>query len=125
VAQLSVLFRQSAFLTFDELLTKPVDYVLRSVFSERFVFSVWTYLEMAASIEPLDIAQNPEIFSNCLKNLFGPAAEELEKLILKCLCQNVKAKMELKENYKFADYISELRKIYAKIEFERYKKLLE
>jgi len=80
---LSVLSKQCAFLNFDELLAKIVDYVLRSVFSERFVFSVWTYLEMAASIEPLDIARKPEAFEACLKNLFGSAAEHLEKLILK------------------------------------------
>jgi len=125
VAQLSVLSKQCAFLNFDELLAKIVDYVLRSVFSERFVFSVWTYLEMAASIEPLDIARKPEAFEACLKNLFGSAAEHLEKLILKCLCQTLGIKIESEEPYKFSDIISELRKIYTKIELERYEELME
>ncbi|MEM3579434.1 MAG: hypothetical protein QXL54_04350 [Candidatus Bathyarchaeia archaeon] len=122
---MSVLLRQSALLNFDELLAKIVNHVLRSVFSERFVFSVWTYLELAASMEPIDIARSPEVFSNCLRKLFGSAAEDLEKLILKCLCQVLGLKLELKESVKFSDYISELRKIYTKIEFERYKKLTE
>jgi len=122
---LDILSRQYAFLNFDELLAKIVDYVLRSVFSERFVFSVWTYLEMAASIEPLDIARKPEAFEACLKNLFGPAAEHLEKFILKCLCQALGIKIELEESYKFSDVISELRNIYTKIEFERYEKIVE
>lgn len=122
---MSILSRQCVFLNFDELLAKIVDHVLRSVFSERFVFSVWTYLEMAASIEPLDIARKPEAFEACLKNLFGPAAEHLEKLILKCLCQTLGMKIELEEPCKFPDVISELRKFYIKIELERYEKLIE
>jgi len=56
---LGVLSMQNAFLTFDELLAKIVDSVLKSIFSERFTFSVWAYLEMAASIEPLDVAKKP------------------------------------------------------------------
>lgn len=121
---LRVLFSQSAFLTFDELLAKTVDYVLRSIFSERFVFSVWTYLEMAASIEPLDIARKPEAFSICLKNLFGPAAKDLERLILKHLCQVLGLKLELKENYNFSECISRLREVYVEIETEQYRKLI-
>ncbi|MEM1590029.1 MAG: hypothetical protein QXZ68_05630 [Candidatus Bathyarchaeia archaeon] len=120
------MFSQTILLTFDELLAKTVDYVLKSIFSERFVFSFWIYLEVAASIEPLDIARKPEAFSACLKNLFGPtAAKNLEKLILKCLCEMLKLKLELEENSKFSDYINELRKIYTRIEFERYKRLVE
>jgi hypothetical protein len=43
---------------------------------------------MAVSIEPLDVARKPEVFSACLRNLFGTsAAGDLERLILKCLCQ--------------------------------------
>lgn len=122
---MGVLLRQSAFSNFDELLAKVVDHVLKSVFSERFAFSVWTYLEMTTSIEPLDVARNPEAFSAGLRNLFGPAAEDLERLILKCLCQILGVELEMKEGYKFSDYISKLRKTYVEIEVERYKKLIE
>ena len=117
---------QNAFLTFDELLAKIVDSVLKSIFSERFTFSVWAYLEMAASIEPLDVAKKPEAFSACLRNLFGTsAAGDLERLILKCLCQVLRINLEFKEGYRFSDYISELRKLYVKIEIERYRQLIK
>jgi hypothetical protein len=123
---LGVLSMQNAFLTFDELLAKIVDNVLKSIFSERFAFSVWTYLEMTVSIEPLDVARKPEAFSAGLRNLFGlAAAESLERLILKCLCQVLQINLELRESYRFSDYISELRKLYVKIEVERYKQLIK
>jgi len=54
-----------------------------------------------------------------LRNLFGSAAEALEKLILRRLCQRLDVKLELKEGYKFSDYISALRKVYVEIEVTR------
>jgi len=60
-----------------------------------------------------------------LRNLFGSAAEALEKLILSRLCQWLGVKLELKEGYKFSDYISALRKVYVEIEVARYRQLLE
>lgn len=71
------------------------------------------------------IARKPEAFSSGLRDLFGSAAEALERLILKHLCQRLGVKLELKEGYKFSDYISELRKVYVEIEVARYRQLIE
>ena len=35
----------SGLLTFDELVAEVVDNVLKEIFTERFAFFVWTYLE--------------------------------------------------------------------------------
>ncbi|MEM2971703.1 MAG: hypothetical protein QW270_04700 [Candidatus Bathyarchaeia archaeon] len=110
-------------LTFDELVAEIVDEVLKSKFSERFAYFVWMYLGTTASIERIDIARKPEAFSTTLRNLLGSAAQVLEKLILKSLCQHLNVK--LKEGYKFSDYINELRKVYVAIEYTKYKKFLE
>ncbi|MBX5321393.1 MAG: hypothetical protein QHH12_04775 [Candidatus Bathyarchaeota archaeon] len=122
---MGVLLTRNALFTFDELLAKVVDEVLKSIFTERCAFSVWTYLEMTFSIEPLDVARKPETFSAGFKSLFGPAAQDLEKLILTRLCQILGVKLEWKEGYKFSDYISTLRKAYVEIETLRYKPLIE
>lgn len=122
---MSVLLTRNALFTFDELLAKVVDEVLKSIFTERCAFSVWTYLEMTFSIEPLDVARKPETFSAGLRNLFGPAAQDLEKLIMARLCQILGVKLEWKEGYKFSDHISMLRKAYVEIEALRYKQLIE
>jgi len=104
-------------------MAEVVDEILKLTFTERYAYFVWTYLETAASIERLEIARKPEAFSTCLKNLFGSAAQTLERLILKRLCQILNVKF--KEGYKFADYIEELRKIYVKLELERYKRYVK
>jgi hypothetical protein len=122
---LSVLLTRNVVFTFDELLAKVVDEVLKSIFTERCAFSVWTYLEMTFSIEPRDVARKPETFSAGLKSLFGPAAQDLEKLIMARLCQILGVKLEWKEGYKFSDYIRMLRKAYVEIEALRYKQLIE
>lgn len=100
-----------------------VDEVLKLTFTERYAFFVWTYLETAASIERLEVAHKPEAFSACLRNLFGSAAQTLEKLILKRLCETLNVKF--KEGHTFPEYIEELRKIYVKLELERYKQYME
>ena len=102
-----------------------MDDVLKSIFTERCAFSVWTYLEMTVSLEPLDVARKPETFSTGLKNLFGQAAQDLEKLIMARLCQTLGVKLEWKESYRFSDYIHMLRKAYVEIEALRYKQLIE
>ena len=102
---MGVLLTRNALFTFDELLAKVVDEVLKSIFTERCAFSVWTYLEMTVSL--------------------GPAAQDLEKLIMARLCQILGVKLEWKEGYKFSDYISTLRKAYVEIEALRYKPLIE
>lgn len=122
---MSIPISRNVLFTFDELLAKVVDDVLKSIFSERFAFSVWTYLEMMFSIEPLDIARKPDAFSVGLKNLFAAAAPDLERLILKRLCQVLAVNLELKEGYNFSDYISELRKAYSEIEVARYKHFIQ
>jgi hypothetical protein len=110
-------------LTFDDLVAEVVDDVLKSYFSERVVYFVWMYLETRASIERIDIARKPEAFSAALRDLLGSAAQVLERLILKRLCQRLKVK--LKEGYKFPDYIRELRKVYITLEFTRHKQFIE
>lgn len=117
--------KRSSLLTFDELVAEVVDDVLKAIFTERFAFFVWTYLETGVFVERLDIARKPEAFSVGLRNLFGSAAQALEKLILTRLCQKLGVKLELKEGYKFSDYISALRKVYVEIEVTRYRQLLE
>ncbi|MEM2105767.1 MAG: hypothetical protein QXV21_04785 [Candidatus Bathyarchaeia archaeon] len=116
------LTKRHKLLTFDELMAEVVDEVLKLTFTERYAYFVWTYLE-TASIERLEIARKPEAFEACLKTLFGSAAQTLERLILKRLCQILNVKF--KEGYTFSDYIEELRKIYVKLELTRYKQYMK
>ncbi|MGQ9538555.1 MAG: hypothetical protein ACUVTE_03105 [Candidatus Bathycorpusculaceae bacterium] len=102
-----------------------MDDVLNSIFTERCAFSVWLYFETKFSVERLDVARKPKAFSDGLRSLFGEAAQGLEELILKNLCKILGLKPELKQGYKFSDYISDLRKFYVKILATRYKPLIE
>lgn len=102
-----------------------VDDVLRSIFGERLAFIVWTFLEINFAVGRLDVARKPNVFSKSLEKLFGPAAaRNLERRILKRLCQMLKVELELKESIEFSDFISRLRSVYMEILAVRYKSLI-
>lgn len=92
---------------------------------ERLAFVVWTCLEVNFFVGRLDVARKPNAFSESLEKLFGlVAARNLERRILRRLCQMLKVALELKEGVEFSDCISKLRSAYMEILAVKYKPLI-
>lgn len=107
-------------LTFDEVLVNVVDEVLFLIFKRTGSLYVYTYVELVSSVGRREIGRKPEAFSAGLKRLLGSAAPEVETLILELLYRRLGLRFEWKEDYRFSDYINELRNTYVEAELARH-----
>jgi hypothetical protein len=81
------------------------------VLSESGRQMVFFHLERSYSIKKHDIPRKPEAFAAGLEKIFGVGASVLEKLIVKSLYSKLGLKYEDKEEYTFADYLKDAKKV--------------
>ncbi|MEM2319486.1 MAG: hypothetical protein QXQ47_01985 [Candidatus Bathyarchaeia archaeon] len=99
--------------------------VFKSIFGERLTLLIWANLEVKFFIGCLEVARKPDMFSKSLEKLFGSvAAKNLERYILRRLCQILKVELELGDDVNFSDCVSRLRNVYMQILAVKYKPLI-
>lgn len=86
-----------------------VDDTLKQVFKEEGAKVIYDFLENQAQLKLEDAANKPEVFSDSLEKLMLSAAKIIEQHILKNLYYKLGLEFEEKPDFRFADYIKELR----------------
>ena len=86
-----------------------VDETLKQVFKEDGAKVIYDFLENQAQLKLEDAFDKPDILSDSLGKLMLSAAAIIEQHILKNLYSKLGLEFEEKPDYKFSDYITELR----------------
>lgn len=96
--------------TLDYLVYMTIDETIKQIFKDPGTRVIYDFFEDNNHLKQREIAEKPEAFSDGLERLIGPAAQVIEKAILKNLYRKVDLKFEDKPGYRFSDYVKELRK---------------
>ena len=86
-----------------------VDDTLKQVFKEDGTKVIYDFLENQAQLKLEDAVNKPELLSKSLEKLMLSAACIIEQHILKNLYSKLGLEFVEKPDYKFSDYITELR----------------
>lgn len=103
---------------FECLLIKAVDEGLECLGSS-VKCSIYFHLENSFGLKKDEIPKKPKDFSQNLEALFKDGSNYIEKLILKRLYENVGLEFKYRENYGFADYVDEVKRLLARKESKR------
>jgi len=94
----------------DDLIKKTIEDVLSDVFGEKVFKSMLHFMETTYSFKWENVSRFSEIFDNALRDIFGEGSTIIEGLILRKLYFQLKLELKWRKNYKFSDYIKELRR---------------
>lgn len=68
---------------------------------------VFFRLQHYYALKKEDIPSNPEIFVQCLRDIFGLGAEVIEKAVIKSLYKKLGIEYKEKRGFSFSDYLNE------------------
>ena len=68
---------------------------------------VFFRLQHYYALKKEDIPSNPEIFVQCLRDIFGSGAEVIEKAVIKSLYKKLGIEYKEKKGFGFSDYLNE------------------
>ena len=95
---------------FEKTLLKTVDDNLKDIFGETAATLIYSYLETDLSLKKEEIPENIAAFKTGLKKFLSTGACVIQRVILDRLYESYGLKWEEKENWKFEDYIDNLRR---------------
>ncbi|MGB9854008.1 MAG: hypothetical protein ACPLRY_04280 [Candidatus Bathyarchaeales archaeon] len=70
---------------------------------------VYFHLQHSYGLRKENIADNPEIFTECLRKIFGLGAQVIESSIVKVLCRKLGIEYVENKNYTFAQYLNDIK----------------
>jgi hypothetical protein len=95
-------------LSFEDTVNQTIKQIIRNVFEdEKVVESIFQYFQKASS-NVMD--ENAQILTDVLPKILGSGAVIVEDLILETLYSKYNLDIVWKKDYRFADYLNELRK---------------
>jgi hypothetical protein len=95
---------------FEKTLLETVDKNLRDIFGEAATTLIYNYLEADLSLKKEEIPIKIDVFKTGLKKFLSTGACVIQKTILERLYESYGLKWKEKENWKFEDYIDDLRR---------------
>ena len=95
---------------FRKELLDVVDESMTEVFGEDATKLIYTFLEKEHHLRKEEIPRKPKEFSVALGKMLGSGAQVIERKILEKTCSKFGLKYRQKENYRFADSLSKLKK---------------
>ncbi|MGC8998629.1 MAG: hypothetical protein ACP5JW_04430 [Candidatus Bathyarchaeia archaeon] len=72
---------------------------------------VYFRLKQSYALKKEEVPNNPEIFVNCLREIFGSGAEVIERAVIRKLYDKLGIEFKEKKDFGFMEYLSEARKI--------------
>lgn len=93
-------------LTFEKALVEAVDESLLML-GENGKEVVYFRLRHTYAISKEDVPSHPEIFVECLRNIFGSGAKAIEKAIIKSLYHKLGLKFVERDNFNFLEHLNE------------------
>jgi hypothetical protein len=94
---------------FEKSVLRAIDLQLKQVFGETATMIIYNYLQTALSLQQEDIPARLEIFTDGLNKFLSSGAIVVERVILENLYYELGREFEVKEGYRFPDYVNELR----------------
>jgi hypothetical protein len=95
--------------TFEKALTKAIDEGLLLMLGESGREVVYFRLKHSYALSKEDVPSHPEIFVECLRNIFGSGTKAIEKTIIKILCRELELAYVEKKDFDFFEYLNEIK----------------
>lgn len=95
---------------FEKNFLKTVDENLKDIFGETAATLIYSYLETDLSLKREEIPERIDLFKTGLKKFLSTGACVIQKIILERLYESYGLKLQEKQDWKFEDYIDELRR---------------
>lgn len=92
----------------EKIILDAVDEGLKTL-GESGKQAIFFHLEKTYSIKKSDIPEKPDAFAESLEKIFGVGATVIQKIILENLYSKLGLKYEDKDEYKFTDYLNEIK----------------
>lgn len=93
--------------TFDDVVIQTIDEVVRNVFEDEIAETIFGYSIKGGSKK---MNEKVQAFADSLPKILGTGSVIIEDLILEALYSRLGFEIKWKKDYRFPDYISELRK---------------
>jgi len=93
--------------TFDDVVMQTIDEVVRNVFDNEIAKTIFRYSTKNGSEE---VDGRVQAFADSLPKVLGTGSVIVEDLILETLHSRLGFELEWKKDYRFPDYIAELKK---------------
>ena len=93
--------------TFDDVVVQTIDEVVRNVFEDEIAETIFRYSRRSI---PGKVDDKVQAFADSLPKVLGTGSVIIEDLILETLCSRLGFELEWKKDYRFPDYIAELKK---------------
>jgi len=93
----------------DSLLLNAIDETLQQVFKNVEIQAIYDIIEKKCQVKREEVAEKPEVFSICLEKMFDSAGVQIQKMIIKNLCQRSKIEYNEREEFSFSDYLKDLK----------------
>lgn len=93
-----------------DLAVRAVHETIGAIFKEAGAKIILDFLEKTYNLKLEEIVEKPEVFAAGFERLTVSAAFLMEKMILENLYSKLNLSFEVKDGYKFVDYIEELRR---------------
>ena len=95
---------------FDELLLKVIDAELKQIFGEAATLIIYNHLERNYSLKREEIPEKLEVFAMGLEGFLSSGAQVVERIILEKVYSSFGFQCQVKEGYRFVDYVTRLKK---------------
>jgi hypothetical protein len=93
-----------------DLAVRAVHETIGYIFKEAGAKVIFDFLEKTYKLKLEEIVEKPEVFAAGFERLTVSAAFLMERMILENLYSKLNLSFEVRDGYKFADYIEELRR---------------
>ena len=101
---------EKADLILNDLILNIIENILLDIFGKKSLNSILLIMKKNYSLEWKDIPNRIEVFAKALHKIIGKGSVIIENLIIENLYLKLDLTFKWKKDYKFTDYINELRK---------------
>lgn len=94
-----------------ELINGTVEEVMLNIFGKRTLERILRIMREKYSLKIDEVSEKPQVFSEALCRIIGGNSIIVEDLIVESLYIKIGLKSRWKRNYRFPDYIMEIKKL--------------
>jgi hypothetical protein len=95
----------------DKLINEAVEEIMLNIFGKRTFERILRIMRDKYSLRIDEISDKPQVFSKALRGIIGKNSVIIEDLIVESLYLRIGLKSRWKKNYRFPDYIIEIKKL--------------
>ena len=104
-----------AVFSIDKVLPETINNILENIFGKKGKESLLHAMEKRYSLKRGEILDNVQGFADALHEILGSGSVIIEDLILETVYAKLNVEFEWKKDYRFSDYVNEVRIITKKV----------